>query len=137
MKRKNPWIAAILNFLFQGIGFIYLETTPFIVIGSVLFLYTLIGTAITWSTLLNPLTVVSTFVSAFIWAALGYVCAEYVNKCALQPPPSVPSEHMPPPAPPPPAPTPSPKIHCVYCGAENSTVAIFCQKCGKKIVKPT
>jgi len=135
MKRKNPWIAAIGNFLFQGIGFIYLEATPFVLIGAILFVYTLIGTAINWSTstFLDPLTVISTFVHASLWAALGYVCAEYVNKCALQPPPSPPSEHMPPP----PAPTPLPKIYCVYCGIENPIDAVFCQKCGKKMVKPT
>jgi len=131
MKRKNPWIAAILNFLFSGIGFIYLETTTFIIIGVALFLFELLKAVITWSTILDPLTLVLSLVSSFIWAALGYVCAEYVNKCMPPPPPPTPSERPTAPAP------PSPKIHCVYCGAENSTVAIFCQKCGKKIVKPT
>jgi len=126
MKRKNPWVAATLNFLIPGIGFIYLGTTPFIIGGAVLFIFGILETAIAWSTILDPLTLTLSFLFAFFWAALGYVAAEYVNK------------RMPPPAPVvPPAPPPSLKIHCLYCGAENPTDAVFCQKCGKKIVKPT
>ena len=35
------------------------------------------------------------------------------------------------------SPQPSEKVYCIYCGAENATDAIFCQKCGKKIIKST
>jgi hypothetical protein len=61
---------------------------------------------------------------------------------------SMATREQPPSPPPTPAPTPrattktrpSPpepfaEIHCVYCGAENRTDAVFCQSCGKKIVK--
>lgn len=137
MKRKNPWIAAILNFLIPGIGFIYLGTTPFIIGGAVLFIFVILETAITWSTILDPLTIALSFLFAFFWATLGYVAAEYVNKHVPPPTPAVPSEPLRAPALSPPAPTPSLKIHCVYCGAKNPTDAIFCQKCGKEIVKPT
>jgi hypothetical protein len=30
MKKKNPWLAAILNFFFPGIGFAYLESVLYI-----------------------------------------------------------------------------------------------------------
>jgi len=41
------------------------------------------------------------------------------------------------PEPRPSLPQPSTKIHCVYCGAENQPDAVFCQKCGGKLVKPS
>jgi len=34
IKRKNPWAAAILNFLLPGIGFIYLKNTLWLATGS-------------------------------------------------------------------------------------------------------
>jgi small-conductance mechanosensitive channel len=38
MRKKNPWVAAILNFFFPGIGFAYLGSTALIVGGMVLFI---------------------------------------------------------------------------------------------------
>ena len=141
MKSKNPWIVAILNFLIPGIGFIYLGTTPFIIGGVVLFIFGILETAITWSTILAPLTLALSFLFAFFWAALGYVATEYVNKRMPSLTPVVPPEPFRAPAlslpAPTPAPTTPPHIHCVYCGGENPTDAIFCQKCGKKMAKPT
>jgi hypothetical protein len=37
MKRKNPWVAAILNLLLPGIGFAYLGTPGLIISGIILF----------------------------------------------------------------------------------------------------
>lgn len=37
MKKKKPWLAAILNFVFPGIGFAYLGSVPLIVAGIALF----------------------------------------------------------------------------------------------------
>jgi hypothetical protein len=37
MKKKNPWVAAILNLLLPGIGFAYLGTPGLIISGIVLF----------------------------------------------------------------------------------------------------
>jgi lipid-A-disaccharide synthase-like uncharacterized protein len=37
MRKKNPWVAAILNFVFPGIGFAYLGSAPLILAGIVLF----------------------------------------------------------------------------------------------------
>jgi hypothetical protein len=38
MKKKNPWVAAILNLLFPGVGFAYLGSAPLIIAGCVLFI---------------------------------------------------------------------------------------------------
>ena len=38
MKKKKPWLAAILNLLFPGIGFAYLGSVPLIVAGVALFI---------------------------------------------------------------------------------------------------
>jgi len=38
MKKKNPWVAAILNLLLPGIGFAYLGGPALIVSGIVLFI---------------------------------------------------------------------------------------------------
>ena len=38
MKKKNPWVAAILNLVFPGIGFAYLGSTALILAGIVLFI---------------------------------------------------------------------------------------------------
>ncbi len=37
MKKKNPWVAAVLNFIFPGIGFAYLGSSVLILFGIVLF----------------------------------------------------------------------------------------------------
>ncbi len=37
MKKKKPWLAAILNLLLPGIGFAYLGSVPLIVAGITLF----------------------------------------------------------------------------------------------------
>jgi len=68
----------------------------------------------------------------------GVVFYVRVPKVAPPPPPVVPPERpqAPLPSPPTPAPTTPTKMHCVYCGAENPPHAIFCLKCGKKMVKP-
>jgi len=42
MRKKNPWIAAILNFFFPGIGFAYLGSATLIVSGIVLFISDLV-----------------------------------------------------------------------------------------------
>ena len=42
MKKKNPWVAAILNFFFPGIGFAYLGSASLVVSGIVLFISDLV-----------------------------------------------------------------------------------------------
>jgi 4-amino-4-deoxy-L-arabinose transferase-like glycosyltransferase len=131
MGRKNPWVAAILNFLLPGIGFIYCGTTPFIIGGAILFIISIWATVTSYKSMFEASTLILSFLPAIFWAALGYVAAEYVNKQMLPPMPS-------PVAVPPSTSTavPQEKIYCVYCGAENPADAVFCRKCGKKITKP-
>jgi len=50
MKSKNPATAAVLNFLFPGLGFIYLREKRFIVVGAIFILYIPI---ILWSRILS------------------------------------------------------------------------------------
>jgi hypothetical protein len=38
MKKKNPWVAAVLNFIFPGIGFAYLGSTILVIWGIVFFI---------------------------------------------------------------------------------------------------
>jgi hypothetical protein len=38
MKKKNPWVAAILNLFLPGVGFAYLGSAPLIIAGYVLFI---------------------------------------------------------------------------------------------------
>jgi hypothetical protein len=38
MKKKNPWVAAVLNLILPGIGFAYLGSAALIVAGIVLFI---------------------------------------------------------------------------------------------------
>jgi len=38
MKKKNPWVAAILNFFLPGVGFAYLGSAPLVIAGYVLFI---------------------------------------------------------------------------------------------------
>jgi hypothetical protein len=42
MKKKNPWVAAILNFIFPGIGFAYLGSAVLFVFGIALFISNLV-----------------------------------------------------------------------------------------------
>jgi len=42
MKKKNPWVAAILNLILPGIGFAYLGSGVLIVFGIALFLSNLV-----------------------------------------------------------------------------------------------
>ena len=74
---KNPLIAAILNFLFPGLGFVYLSTPEFVILGSILFFIDLI-LSIVFITV--PLFWLIGFCLSFFWAILGYISAEYVNQ---------------------------------------------------------
>lgn len=38
MKKKNPWVAAILNLFLPGVGFAYLGSVPLVIAGYVLFI---------------------------------------------------------------------------------------------------
>jgi uncharacterized membrane protein len=68
---------------------------------------------------------------AWILAAAGFFS---IKTPTTQLPVAVsPSAPMPPPSPP--VPVSVEKKYCRYCGTENSTDAVFCEKCGKKIAE--
>jgi len=91
--RLNPWIAAILNFFFPGIGFIYCGV-PLATSGILL---VVVGCLLLWASffvpfsftetmataMVKPLTLdkfVSTFHASFLLGVLGYVATEYINR---------------------------------------------------------
>jgi len=47
MKKKNPAIAAVLNFFLPGLGFVYLGSPIFIVTGIALFVCVLLSGSVT------------------------------------------------------------------------------------------
>lgn len=92
--------------------------------------------------------IISSFLTALVSPILPIALTLYYYTMVAreQPPPTPPATPPTPPTPatppapseqPPSPPEPSAKIYCVYCGAENPPDAIFCQKCGKKLPKPT
>jgi uncharacterized protein YacL len=84
MKKKNPWITAILNFLFYGLGFIYIGTVKYIAIGSILFIIGILLTTILYPLffdlyLFTLIMMISISLSIF-FAVLGYVITEKYNE---------------------------------------------------------
>lgn len=70
--------------------------------------------------------ILSSFLTALVSPILSIASTlYYYSMVAREHPPPLPS-----------IPPPSNKIHCVHRGAENQPDATFCQKYGKKIVKP-
>ena len=67
MKKKNPWVAAILNFFLPGIGFAYLGGPALIVSGIVLFVS---GAAIEVIYMRHTAGMAST-PSYWVWSALA------------------------------------------------------------------
>jgi len=88
--------------------------------------------------------IVSGILGALVSPILPIAMTLYYYSMIAKEQPQSPPPPPPPPTPatppavlePQPPPKPSHKIHCVHCGAENQIDAVFCQRCGKKIVKP-
>lgn len=72
-KAKKPWIAAVLNLIFPGVGFFYIGSTKSIIGGMILFLLTLQGLSV------NPVHP-GAGGWAIIWAIIGYYVAKRHNK---------------------------------------------------------
>jgi hypothetical protein len=83
---KNPWIAAILNFLLPGLGFLYCGTTTLVIGGALLLIMSLVST-LTSSQWLKPDTILLSLVESVALGVLGYGAAEIVNR-SLPPPPT-------------------------------------------------
>jgi len=81
-SKKNPWVAAVLNFLMAGVGFIYLEDEVFVLVGVVLFAEGLVNTflALAFASILEPLTVLLSLLFGVLWGGVGYISAEFVNE---------------------------------------------------------
>jgi len=84
MKKKNPWVTAILNFLFPGLGFIYIGTTEYIAIGSILFIIDIFSTIILFPLIFHyiyymVITIISISLGIF-FATLGYIATEKYNE---------------------------------------------------------
>jgi len=77
-----------------------------------------------------PFVVLNLFWLVVVWA---YLTRPHVKQYLKGIPPSQPASVLPPPPPPSLVATPEEKKFCRYCGTENKTDAIFCEKCGKKI----
>lgn len=142
-SRKNPLIVATLNFLIPGIGFIYLGTAPFIIGGFVLFIATIIVTGLTWN-IFDSFVMLLSLVFACLWAILGLIATDYVNKSMQPSLPVKPLEtlRIKPPIQPVTEDVSRPKkvvhkiekrIHCIHCGEELPSHAAYCRKCGKKV----
>lgn len=125
MKQKRPWLAALLNVIFPGVGFVYLSKAFYITGGIILILLSVIG-------FLLLLTVEGTggaivfifFISLFYviaLAAIGYESARQIN---LNIEKSIQNNTEP---------TTELDIHCANCGFENPIDSIFCIKCGNKL----
>ena len=80
VRRKNPWVAAVLNFFLPGVGFMYLEEGVFILTGILIFLEMLVSTISDISSWLEPSTIVLSLIYAIGLAVAGYLGAEYINK---------------------------------------------------------
>lgn len=81
---KNPWIAAVLNFFFPGLGFVYLGQAEFVLGGIVLFGADLTISCVALAASMDTASFIIVwtvfFSLSFLWAILGYISAEYVNK---------------------------------------------------------
>lgn len=139
MEKKDPWLTAILNFLFGGLGFVYLGTPVLVGVGFLLFiieiLEVIVALSVRRSVDLWPFLLIG-LVNAIALATLGYVATDYVNRQITSSVQATPSRL---PTEPQPSTTistsPAPsKIFCVNCGAENPADAKFCKKCGKSMV---
>jgi len=96
MKKKNPWLAAILNFFFPGIGFAYLGSTALIVAGIVLFVSDLVIAVIyaryTMGMALRPSYWVFSLLGALALAVITFVLTKNHNKSIQSKDESLPKE---------------------------------------------
>lgn len=95
-RRKNPFVTAILNFLWPGLGFIYLGTTRFIIGGIILCILVLIPSVLTWSDPLDPFSIMFSLVFGCFWAFVGLIATDRFNK-SMRPPTPVEPPHLTPP----------------------------------------
>lgn len=127
VKMKKPWLAALLNFILPGLGFIYVGTVGWIVGGIILIVVTLVGkfTPVVW-----PITgagipqISGWFVLALLTSPICQYGAKRRNRkigdkaklTEAQPPPPI-----------------TYRDKCPFCGLEIQPEDVFCPNCGRKI----
>jgi lipid-A-disaccharide synthase-like uncharacterized protein len=84
MRKKNPWVAAILNLIFPGIGFAYLGSTALILAGIILFVsdfaITMIYAKYTMGMASRPSYWVFSILGALSLAVIAFVLTKIFNK---------------------------------------------------------
>ena len=130
LKMKKPWLAALLNFILPGLGFIYVGTVGWIIGGIILLLFTLSGkyTPVVWLVTGAGIPEISAwFVLALFTTP---ICIYAVNRRNRKIKNKAKSTHAPPLTPAPQLPT---TTVCPRCGAELRAGAKFCHRCGAKV----
>jgi energy-converting hydrogenase Eha subunit E len=132
MRRVNPILAAILNFIVPGLGFIYIGKRLLIVVGLILISISAVG-AMFNSESLTVTDLIISITYSVIMALLAYIAAKKVNmeqlnrfvfvnrrssrRYLLIPPP--PGVYV---------------VYCRWCGYPNpSDAGSLCIKCGRKL----
>ncbi len=77
-KQKKPWLAAILNFLVAGLGYIYVGKRVGFGVGMIA--VTIIYLGLTWNYEYPPIDWLVGIALALLFAYDGYTTAEEVNK---------------------------------------------------------
>lgn len=118
MNRKSQGVAALLNFLFWGVGYIYAGRKVRFGIGLFLFDYILI--AIFWGSniFLYPQVWIPEIVISILFAWDGYKTAEEVNLEHLADGKSA-----------------GKILYCQNCGSKIPYNALFCEQCGSRLEK--
>jgi hypothetical protein len=84
MKKKNPWVAAVLNFILPGIGFAYLGTNALVLWGIVYFICTLVGALAIHNVIMEmlgkPWFLGFALLGDFSFAAITFYLTEIFNK---------------------------------------------------------
>lgn len=115
MKRKSPWLAALLNVLLPGLGFIYIGKALYITSGILLILISVIDALLLFEIESTFKNIVMVAFSSILWAIalaiIGYEAAKQVNLNIT-----------------------GRSKYCISCGARNEIDADYCIKCKQKFI---
>ncbi|MEM2193655.1 MAG: hypothetical protein QXY40_00840 [Candidatus Methanomethylicia archaeon] len=131
MRRVNPILAAILNFIVPGLGFIYIGRRLLVAVGLILISVSIIGAMLDYKDLTFT-DLIASLMYSVVMALLAYIAARKVNmnqlnqfvfiarrslrKRLLIPPP--PGIYV---------------VYCRQCGCSNPPDSDTCIKCGGKL----
>ena len=85
MKKKNPWVAAILNFFLPGIGFAYLGSPVLVVWGISYLVFSLVTEIMIHKQFMavavaKPIFLLFAALADFSWAAITFALTKIYNK---------------------------------------------------------